>query len=391
MTGRLVGVDMARALAIVGMVAVHFAPRPQTDTSVGAWLLEVPYGKASILFAFVAGIGVSILAQRQPQGVVPRLVWRSVWLLPVGLGVSLLDHPVAVILQYYAVWFLLAAGFVRVKSTTLLAVAVPWLAIGSLLVAWVGVEHADWLSLRGGEPPGGLPVKLLLTGFYPTATWFPVVLAGMWVGRQDLTAPRVLRGLVGGGTVVAAALFLGGHALGDPPRLGEWAVLRSVEGHSEMPLAVIGTTGIAAAIVGACLWLGARTSAVRPLAALGEGALTVYVGQLLVWHLTGDLFTSSSTAEAWVTVAWFVLVSSLGMWAWLAVFRRGPLEAAVRWPFHWIVQPIIDVAAGRPAGGFLAVVGSTGDAAVRHGARLEGDPVDHAVDAADDPSGSPTR
>lgn len=345
---RLAGVDVARAIAIVGMVAVHFAPRPQTDESVAAWLLGVPFGKASVLFALVAGVGVSLLAARKPETVRARLVYRTVWLLPLGLWLSALDHPVAVILEYYAVWFALAALFVGARTTTLLGVAAPWLVVGSLAVAWVGVEHEDWLRVAGGKAPLGVPMDLLLTGFYPTATWFPVVLAGMALGRLDLAGRREPWWLLGGGAGLAAIAYLGGHAAGAPPSRGTWDVLRSVEGHSEMPLAVVGATAFAIAVLGASLLVARRwPRGTRPLAALGEGALTAYVGQIVLWHLTGDLFDSSSTAEAWWTVLAFTLVAGGGLWAWVALFGRGPLEAAVRWPFRRIVEPILDLAAGR--------------------------------------------
>ncbi len=359
------------------MLAVHFGPRPQRDTSIGAWLLNVPYGKASILFALVAGVGVSILARRRPEAVVARLLYRSAWLLPLGLGLTALDHPVAVILQYYAVWFFLAALFVGVPSRWLLAVALPWLLLGSVAVAWIGVQHPDWLLILGGESPGGLAMRLWLTGFYPTVTWFPVVLVGMWVGRLDLSSGRVRVLLLTWGAAVAMALWLLGHALGEAPRLGSWDVLRSVEGHSEMPLAVIATTAFAVAVLAACLLVASRTRLVRPLAAMGEAALTVYVGQLVIWHFTGDVFDSTSTGEAWATTAWFTVVASTAMWVWLARFSRGPLEAAVRWPFEWLIEPILDLAAGRPARGFLS-----GLAAAPKRASSE-------ADSSDDPTRSP--
>src|ERR671910_342870 len=59
--GRLGGVDAARAVAVLGMVIVHFGPNPVPDTVFGN-LYEVPHGRASVLFVLLAGVGVSLLA-----------------------------------------------------------------------------------------------------------------------------------------------------------------------------------------------------------------------------------------------------------------------------------------------------------------------------------------
>jgi peptidoglycan/LPS O-acetylase OafA/YrhL len=60
--GRVRGIDVARALAVVGMVMVHIGPvRMEGSGLVGA-AYRLPHGRASILFVVVAGIGVSLLA-----------------------------------------------------------------------------------------------------------------------------------------------------------------------------------------------------------------------------------------------------------------------------------------------------------------------------------------
>ncbi|MER7105260.1 hypothetical protein ABT383_37640, partial [Streptomyces humidus] len=48
---RLVGVDLARALAVFGMFAVHVGPFPTPGGGVGDWFLELASGRASALFA----------------------------------------------------------------------------------------------------------------------------------------------------------------------------------------------------------------------------------------------------------------------------------------------------------------------------------------------------
>jgi len=50
--GRLGVVDAARAVAVLGMVIIHFGPNPVPDTVFGN-LYEVPHGRASVLFVLL--------------------------------------------------------------------------------------------------------------------------------------------------------------------------------------------------------------------------------------------------------------------------------------------------------------------------------------------------
>lgn len=53
--GRLVGLDLARALAVFGMYIVHIAPMESASGSVGNWVYFLAEGRASALFATLAG------------------------------------------------------------------------------------------------------------------------------------------------------------------------------------------------------------------------------------------------------------------------------------------------------------------------------------------------
>ena len=74
--------------------------------------------------------------------------------------------------------------------------------------------------------------------------------------------------------------------------------------------------------------------ATTPLAALGRLALSVYVGHLVVCDHVPDLFPADTVAQGITHVAWFTLASAAFATLWLWPFRRGPLEALVRWPWQ---------------------------------------------------------
>src|SRR5262245_51030211 len=72
--GRIAGLDVARSLAILGMMAVHYVAYIDPDRRPGAGfpdpgarqelLFGLPSGRASALFAVLAGVGLSFLLRR---------------------------------------------------------------------------------------------------------------------------------------------------------------------------------------------------------------------------------------------------------------------------------------------------------------------------------------
>lgn len=325
---------------------VHIGPRLDGTTGAAAWLYGSSYGKASVLFVVVAGIGVGLMERRvDPVLVRARLVYRTVWLLPLGLWLQTLDHPVAVILQYYALFFLLLVPFVARHDRVVFGGAAVWAAVGAVVVASVLVVAPETtVRLGRGSPVVG---DLLVTGYYPAVTWIGPMLFGLWLGRRDLGDPAVARLMVAGGLATLGVTTALGRGLAsvlsvDPTR-GSWAWLLSVDGHSEMPLAVVGAVGAATAVLGLSLAAAARwPTLTRPLADLGRVALSVYVGHLLVFDLVPGLLPADDVAEGIRTVLALTVVTSAGAVAWLSNWPRGPLETVARGVWARSVRPAVE-------------------------------------------------
>ncbi|MFD0531738.1 hypothetical protein ACFQ1I_42395 [Kitasatospora arboriphila] len=58
---RLVGLDLARGLAVFGMFAAHLGPDPETGGPVGA-AMGLAHGRASALFAVLVSCSLVLLA-----------------------------------------------------------------------------------------------------------------------------------------------------------------------------------------------------------------------------------------------------------------------------------------------------------------------------------------
>lgn len=348
--GRIDGVDLARGLAIVGMVAVHVAPPLAGD---GGWY-SLPYGQASTLFAVVAGIGIVLSSRRGDTAEHrARLVWRALWLAPVGLLLSELGTPVAVILQYYALWFVLAAPVLRLSTRGLAALTGVGMLLGPSVLVWAKVTHPDWYAPGGTDIAGrgrwfGEVGDVLLTGYYPSVSWLWLVYAGMLVGRLDLRSDRVATALLVGGTLVAGATYAAAAAARDALHLGRWQQVLDTTGHSDTPPEMLATLGVAVAVTGLCLLLGRHlTLLVAPGVALGRFALTVYVGHIVVYGLARSAFYNDTAAGGLETTLWISGVSAAIAMLWLAVLPRGPLEWLDRAGHQRLVLPLVRLARGQ--------------------------------------------
>jgi uncharacterized membrane protein YeiB len=135
-----------------------------------------------------------------------------------------------------------------------------------------------------------------------------------------------------GAGVAAAAYGLSAALVGVVGRAaeedGSWRQLALSDGHSEMPLAIVGATAVAVAVVGLATLLIDRLPRVSwPLVAAGQLALTVYVGHLLLLAAAPELLRAATVEQGVVSVARFALVVVIVAALWRLRFARGPIEA----------------------------------------------------------------
>nr|WP_308284682.1 DUF418 domain-containing protein [Streptomyces flavotricini] len=365
--GRLVGVDLARGLAVFGMYIVHIGPPLSATDGVASWVRYLADGHSSVLFATLAGFSLILIAgRRKPKTGLAgrqakaRIAIRAVVLLALGTALSM-EYGDVIILAFYGVYFLLALPLVRLRARTLamiaagLAVVTPQLAFGlkSLLSESVQQSVNAYDPLEKLSDVGVL--DLLLTGFYPTITWMPFVVAGMALARLDLSATTVQRRLaaLGAALTVAAygmSLLLAGKdalrstAEGGKSSAGSEAAssasgffdgqgsaseLLSAGPHSGTTFDIIGSVGVAILVIVCATVLMDRLPLLhrlaKPIIAVGAMSLTAYVGHFVVQSAAGIL-TGESSQVSWGPVLTFILGAIVFAALWSRFFRRGPLE-----------------------------------------------------------------
>ena len=376
-TGRLIGIDLARGLAVLGMYSAHVGPDVTVGGPVG-FLLETARGRSSALFALLAGFSLIIITGRpRPRTgragrqAAVRVAIRAVVLLALGYALTALDTEVDVILSCYGVLFLTVLPLYRLRAATLALIG----ASGALILPQVlyavrkSIEKGAWAdAIIQADPLARITgtdgvVELLFTGAYPVLTWAPFVIAGMAVGRLDLTRPgiRARLALTGGALAVLGyggswlALHLVPHALttiasatgggsassawwsdtvGEPVNGTPLAWLLVAAPHSQTTLSILGNTGIALVVVATCLTVADRmprlTRLATPVSTVGTMTLTAYVLHIVALWLLTDVWRlpliGDETMAALPVLLGFIGAAMLLATVWARYFRRGPLE-----------------------------------------------------------------
>lgn len=369
--GRLVGIDVARTIALVGMIATHVLDGRTTtgELTTVQWLAG---GRASALFAVLAGVSIALMSGgrrpvrgRERTRTVLGLAARAVLVALIGLALGGLDTSLAIILAYYGALFLLGLPFIGLRAVPLAVLAGAWLVAAPVVSHLVrpSLPVRDFASpdFPRLADPGPLAADLLLTGYYPALPWLAYLLAGMAIGRMDLSGWRTPLRLAACGlgiAVLATAVsrlctaslevrnalvphrvttedellqMLSGSQHGTTPTEGAWQWLLVVSPHSATPFDLAQTTGSALVVIGLALALAdvlPRWGRAALAVLAGAGAMPLSLYALHVVMRTPDVWP----AEQESAFGWHVAVV-LGVGAAFALLgRRGPLEWFVGWP-----------------------------------------------------------
>ena len=372
--GRLEAIDMARFLAIIGMVAAHVALIPIPGLSL------VFDGPPAALFAILGGASAVLatrgrVARHGRWGAAASLWARGAVLIAVGALLDVVPAPVIIVLVPFGVTMLLLPAFLRLRSRHLLAV------IGVLAVVGPLANHAvrdalalDTLGELSLASPAAFLHSVLFTGMYPVVTWLTYALIGVVTIRALLRAQEqgtmrafgrrllwwglaaaALSGVISlvqvqfslvprlegqGFSPLTTHLFALMPGFGGPLGGGLDAVLIASP-HSGSTGDIVRTTGLALAVVGFLVARGAAKGAstsliARAARAAGAAPLTLYVLHVLVlgllWWATPAGLGESGSAW-WLTgpgayALQLLMVAAVG-WVLLRTGRRGPLETGM--------------------------------------------------------------
>ncbi|MBG9772781.1 DUF418 domain-containing protein [Brevibacillus laterosporus] len=347
--GRLVALDAARGLAVIGMYLQHFGQNERIGAIVA--------GNTTLLFVLCGGISYSIMAQRlkdretEMTSFRARMLARAVFIDVIGYLLIMLNTGYGVILPSYAAMFVLALVLVH-RSTRVLvmtAAALTVIAPPLMILGMSLLSEAYLLSDIAGGPMSALALA-------------PAFVAGMAIGRLDLTRIRTALSLTVGGIV----MFVGGKVLDafvlpglrpsfeawlervqgvvpmgyqpdlyaiwplntEPPL---WHMLLSAAPHTASTFQTLIGLGLALLVLGLVCLVPKITSSVLlvPFAAVGRVALTMYAAQFIViWSLK---HAGIENGLEGIPLRDLLVVAVTLVTGWLiAWLPNGPLESLMR-------------------------------------------------------------
>lgn len=349
---RLLGLDLARTLAYLGMIAVNFhivmGGGPLGDPALTT-LFDLFEGKAAATFVTLAGLGLGLQAQKQRPGLLAETLLRAALLFAIGLMNNAIFS--ADILHFYGVYFALGALVMGLRPHRLFLLALLIFMAFSALYFTVPYSLGwdfDTLTYHGLDQVEGFCRNLFYNGWHPVVPWFAFFVLGLGLSHlltdparaQNAPLGLSLLGLVITVSADLVAKLLKSEFAAYPELASFWGTAPLPPG----PLYVLTGMGAAMATIGLCLWLcqAARRLAVLDrgleiLAAPGRMTLTLYVAHIFVGmsvlealhlaHAPGFAPPPDQVLEA---IGTWMLAAIVFANLWQGRFARGPLEGLMQ-------------------------------------------------------------
>lgn len=354
MKDRIIGIDVARALAIIGMILVNFKMIfGQEGTS---WLQNftaIFEGKAAALFVILAGIGIAFMTNsavknndiaklRQAR---KRVFKRAILLFVIGLSYILI-WP-ADILHFYGIYILFTLLLLRQEPIVALICAVGIVVLYPVLMFFISYDlgwdfsdysYADFWTFEGFFR------NLFYNGFHPVLPWIAFMLLGLWFGRQDLNNEKFIKRIFFICLGIAILIKLLSKALliflseGNELILTELAQVLDTSPMPPLPIYMFSASSIALCVICSCIWIAKRMQhglVIKALQSTGQLALTFYVAHIVIGVGLMEVVSSTSLGSFSITfsVVYAIIFSAVCIvfaTIWMHYKKIGPLEWILR-------------------------------------------------------------
>lgn len=357
MKERIIGIDIARALAVIGMIIVNF--KIVLGENGLSWVKSFASafdGKAAATFVVLAGVGLALMTNsalrnndsQKLQTARIRIAKRALFFFIVGLSYIVI-WP-ADILHFYGIYMLVILLLLTSNEKTILISAITFILLYPLLFAFLNYEtgwNFDTLEYHDFWTFNGFFRNLLFNGFHPVMPWTSFMLFGFWFGKQDLNSDRFIKKAfwVSSFTFVViqilSRLSISFLSEGNEQTARELSEIIGTNPMPPLPIYMFSGIAISMSIISACIIIGKRFSSNKILLALnktGKLALTFYVAHVIIGmgiievinpEKMGNYPIEFSVGYALI----FSLLCVLFATFWLKRRETGPVE--------WIMKKII--------------------------------------------------
>ena len=288
---RIIGLDIARALAIIGMIVLHMASL--------VWHTKVILnGLPAALFAILAGITLMIIARDFTVTTFLRTIARGCIITLIGLALLPVGGEIQVVLVV--------------------------IGITMILVSWIPPLRWWWKLLLLVAATAAATIKyapLTLPQVYPLLAYTAYFLAGMLLYEVYIRNSRVVAQWVSTG--IAALIAAAGFYFRFTPDMPGW--LRFT-GHTGVLGEIVLSIAVAAIVLHLCLLIGRTVPKLAyPSAALGAMSLSIYILHVLTAYYWQSYVSLHNTGWACAFIALFLVLATF----WRCLIGKGPVEWAV--------------------------------------------------------------
>jgi len=354
MNKRIGGIDVARALAIIGMIIVNFKMVFGQEGT--GWLKTIASlfdGKAAATFVVLAGVGIAFMTNssyrnRDTEQLLKarnKIIKRALLLVVIGLSYIVI-WP-ADILHFYGIYMLLTLLFITSKPKYSLIFALLLIFCYPILMSIINYD-IGWdfttYNYEGFWTLNGFVRNLFYNGFHPVIPWTAFMLIGLWFGRQNLRDTRFVQKALGVSFIVFIITNLVSHfsisllAEGDKSTAIELSQVLGTSPMPPLPIYMLSGSSIAIAIICGCILLTNKfenSNFIKALIKTGQLALTFYVAHVIIGMGAPELFSNTPLGEYSLQFSIvYALLFSLGCIAfavlWLKYKKIGPLEWMLR-------------------------------------------------------------
>ena len=358
MKKRIIGIDVARALAVIGMIIVNFKIAfGQTGSELMKSFAGLFEGKAAATFVVLAGVGIALMSNSAIKNldsikfrkIQIRLAKKSIFLFVVGL----LYIPIwsADILHFYGVYMIItllllkSSGKVIITTSLILILVYPFLlSIWNFDIGWdfETFEYANFWSLNG------FIRNLFYNGFHPVIPWVSFMLIGFWFGKQDLYNPKFIKKTIWISLSIFIATLLLSQSLilllsdGSQTMITELEIVFGTSPMPPLPIYMISGSSIAIFVISLSIFIARKFEKNMLIIALnktGQLALTFYVAHVIIGMGIVQLIKPEKMGKYSIefSVLYALIFSSFSVVfaiVWTKYGKSGPLE--------WIMRKLTD-------------------------------------------------
>jgi uncharacterized protein len=358
MKQRIVGINVARALAVVGMIIVNF--KVVFGENGQSWVksfASIFDGKAAATFVFLAGVGIALMTnsaiknhdQSKLKVARIRIMKRALFLFFVGL--SYITIWPADILHFYGIYMAIAVVLLTCKEKTILISGICIILAYPIIITvlnyetgwnFATLEYQDFWTFKG------FMRNLFFNGFHPVMPWTAFMIFGYWFGKQDVHNNKFVKKTFWMSTIIFIAIKVVSYQTistlseGNQEATLELIEIFGTKPMPPLPIYMFSGTAIAFAIISACILISKKFEnnfIIDALNKTGQLAFTLYVVHVVVGMGIIEVINPTKIGKYSIefSVGYAIVFSLLCILfavIWLKYKKYGPLE--------WVMRKITD-------------------------------------------------